>query len=222
MSNERAEIVRKIKGAISEKRAKDLGNNWPVNRSDAFGYFSRHLNTFEIVTAEMSKWNPENEDIIYLDIAGRASFEPNPDVPIFSEQYSFSLAPAVASDREVNDQFVGDVFDDKEFEEMLDFFKSKEKELSLVTFNPVGGLFRYRTTDPNEQQFLKKIFWKRLLSLLSIMRIGGLIFIAGDPSFRSYNFLKNVFNENPERLIKHGLVPLQTEDDRCILLKKFK
>lgn len=95
MSREKANRVEEIKKAISEKRENDLGNKWPANRSDAFEYFERHAHTFEVVTKELSKLNPETESVIYLDIAGRASFPYDPNVPIFREQYSYSLSPVI-------------------------------------------------------------------------------------------------------------------------------
>jgi hypothetical protein len=59
------------------------------------------------------------------------------------------------------------------------------------------------------------------LDVSGVVKVGGIIFIAEDPSFRSYKFLRELFNDNPERFIKHGLVPLQVEEEKSIVLKKI-
>lgn len=96
------------------------------------------------------------------------------------------------------------------------------KKISLITFNPVGGLNRYKPKDTGEEDFYKKLLWKRLLSLFSITKIGGLIFIGLDFTFQSASFVKDVFNNNPERFLRHGFIPLQIEGSGSLLLKRIR
>jgi hypothetical protein len=71
------------------------------------------------------------------------------------------------------------------------------------------------------EYFYAKLLWRRLLSITEILKKGGLIYIAEDPGFKSYDFLINQFNHNPDKLLKIGVVPLQTDNHRSILLKKI-
>jgi hypothetical protein len=133
---------KEIRRVIKSKKEHDFGNSWPVNRSDAFDYFSKHPKLYDLIIKEISGWDPYKEEIIYLDIAGRATFEQNNTEKMFTEQYSFSLAGTLYNEHtETDNQIIGDIFSDDDFGGMIKFFKSQSKKLSLVTFNPVGGLY---------------------------------------------------------------------------------
>lgn len=202
-------------------------SRYPMFRRNAWEYFDDGISG--VIQEYLGSLTPEKENIVYLDVCGRAVFPSEEGYQAVTQQYSFSRDwPRSELSVEVG-QFVGNIFNDGDFSVLIRIFKDEDIKINLVTFNPAGGLARFRGSDMRKYagldekyvyNFFIRLLLKRLKELRSVMKNGGLLFLGESFYHQINSTLIQSFTRNPRLLLRSGYVIVPTKQTRDQILLK--
>jgi hypothetical protein len=171
------------KKSTEETREANNTDHYRVDRSNAERYFALHPEWQRKIKKYFQHIHSKGETVVYVDICGRASG----DSLGADKTYCFSLktpemAKVFTSD---NTSFIdGDIFNSKDFSNLLDKIEEGGVQPALVTFEPIVGLqahtpdYTKKEVSENYKEATYQQLEKRLVDMIEILKPGGYVYLS--------------------------------------------